>query len=429
MNEKERARLVVLSRVSEEKLTVAKAAGLMAVSERQAWRVYKRFTAKGAAGLVHGLRGKPSNRSSKKEVRERALLLYQASYAGFGPTLASEKLAEDQGLEVDHETLRRWLLSEKLWSRARKSRKHRRRRQRRSCFGEMVQMDGSHHDWFEGRGQRCVLMVMIDDATGRTYARFYAGETTEAAMDIFGRYARRYGLTLSLYVDRDSIYRCERKSISQEEALAGLPQPLTQFGRAMKELEVKLILANSPQAKGRVERMNGTLQDRLVKELRLARIGDIASANELLEKKFLGDLNRRFAIAPRERTDVHRPLPLKPKLSEILCIKERRAVSKDGCVSWESQVLEIDPRDRGRCGREVELRQKPGGVLDLMGRNDQRLRWSRRSGADEVKGPTMRRAIVNNKRWLPGPDHPWKATAPPRSDGQSPRKRLTVLMS
>jgi len=288
----------------------------------------------------------------------------------------------------------------------------------------MVQMDGSHHDWFEGRGQRCVLMVMIDDATGMTYARFHPAETTEAAMDIFGHYARRYGLPLSLYVDRDSIYRCQRRIINDDEALLGQRQPLTQFARAMKELEVKLILAHSPQAKGRVERMNGTLQDRLVKELRLAKIGDIASANELLEKKFLHDLNRRFAIAPRQQTDVHRSLPLKPKLSEVLCFKEKRAVSKDGCVSWEGQVLEIDPRDRGRCGKQVELRKKlgEGGAIELIGRNDRRLRWGRRrSGADPVNGQAIKRPIVNNKRWLPGPEHPWKATAPSRPDGPPPR--------
>jgi transposase-like protein len=447
MNEKERSRLVVLSRVASERMTIVKAAALMALSGRQAWRLYKRFAQHGAAGLVHGLRGRPSNRSSKKEVHARAIELYRIHYSGFGPTLAGEKLAEDHRLEVDHETLRRWLLKEKLWSRARKSRKHRRRRQRRSCLGEMVQMDGSHHDWFEGRGQRCVLMVMIDDATGRTYARFYPAETTEAAMDIFGRYARRHGLPLSLYVDRDSIYHCQRRIVNDDEALLGQRQPLTQFSRAMKELEVKLILANSPQAKGRVERMNGTLQDRLVKELRLAKVGEIASANELLERKFLSDLNRRFAIAPREQTDVHRSLAVRPKLSQVLCIKEKRAVSKDGCVSWKGQVLEVDPRDRWRCGKQVELRQMSGGAIELIGRNDHRLRWRRRSGAG-ANGQTIRRQIVNNKRWLPAADHPWKATAPPRPDGpprfvsrvslasaapqrdlHAKRKRLTVLMS
>jgi transposase-like protein len=421
MNEKERARLVVLSQVSSNRMTMVKAAALMALSERQAWRVYRRFAARGAAGLVHGLRGRPSNRSSsKQEVRDKAIELYRTRYGGFGPTLASEKLAEDHRIEVDHETLRRWLLKEKLWSRARKSRKHHRRRERRSCFGEMVQMDGSHHDWFEGRGKRCVLMVMIDDATGRTYARFYESETTAAAMDIFGRYSRRRGLPLSLYVDRDSIYRCERRSINDDEALLGQPQPLTQFARAMKELAVKLILANSPQAKGRVERMNGTLQDRLVKELRLAKVGDMASANELLEQKFLSDLNRRFAIEPREQTDVHRSPPIKPKLSEVLCVKEKRMVSKDGCVSWEGQMLEVDPRDRVRCGKQLEVRQMPDGTIALIGIGDQRLRW-RLGAAPEANGQAVKRVIVNNKGWIPGPDHPWKATAPPRPDGPPPR--------
>lgn len=419
MSETERSRLVVLSQVKLGRMTVSKACELMHLSVRQGRRVYKRFRESGARGLVHGLRGKPSNRSAKKEMRCKALDLYRRVYVDFGATLASEKLLEAHGIEVDHETLRRWLLREGLWSRQRRSGKHRRRRERKGCVGEMVQMDGSHHDWFEGRGERCVLMVMVDDATGQTYARFYESETTEAALDIFGRYVRGHGLPLSLYVDRDSIYRCERRAIDDAEALAGQRVPLTQFARAMKELNVKLILANSPQAKGRVERMNGTLQDRLVKELRLAQIGDIASANELLERRFLGELNRRFARAAREQANVHRALPPGRRLSETLCLKEKRSVSKDGCVSWAGQVLEVDPRDRCGCGREVEVRQMPlSGTIELIGRGGRRLRWHERSDSRGANGHAMkRRPIVNNRRWVPGPNHPWNATAPPRPGG------------
>jgi hypothetical protein len=196
---------------------------------------------------VHGLRGRPSNHARKISFKEKTLARYVERYSGFGATLAAEKL-NAEGLEVCRETLWRWLLAEGLLTRRMRRKVHRSRRERRSCLGEMVQMDGSHHDWFEGRGQWCVLMVMIDDATSRTYARFFPGETTAAVMQIFGGYVRKYGLMHSLYVDRDSIYRSDRQATVEEE-LRGQPAPATQFARAMAELNVELILANSPQAK------------------------------------------------------------------------------------------------------------------------------------------------------------------------------------
>ena len=240
----------------------------MGVTYRQAKRVWRRYRVEGDAGLVHRSRGRPSPRSKPSELRQRVLARYEERYGDFGPTLAAEYLA-GEGLGVDHETLRRWLIAEGTRKVRRRGQRHRAWRERKACFGMMVQLDGSHHDWFEGRRAQAVLMVMVDDATNQVWAQFSEAETTRASYDVLEGWVRQRGLPQSLYVDRDSIYRCEGVG-SVAEQLAG-QAPQTQFGRAMGQLGVELILANSPQAKGRVERMNGVLQDRLVKALRLGR--------------------------------------------------------------------------------------------------------------------------------------------------------------
>ncbi len=404
MSVKERRRLEVMAQVRDKRLPVAKASRLLGVSVRQGWRLCKRYKEHGDAGLVHGLRGKRSNHSVKASARETVLKLYREKYHDFGPTLACEKLEQD-GHRVGVKTLWRWLLQEGLWTRRRRRKAHRARRERRECLGELVQMDGSHHDWFEGRGPWCVLMVMIDDATGRTFARFFEGETTAAAMEVFGAYVRRHGLPHGLYVDRDSIYRSDRQATVEEE-LRG-QGPATQFGRAMKTLDVELILANSPQAKGRVERMNGTLQDRLVKEMRLAKIGDIASANALLARAFLPALNRRFMVKARVAADVHRKVPAGLKLDEVLCFQEKRRVSNDWCVRWRKRTLQLDRRHErmALAGREVLVREKLDGTVQLL-HQGHTLRWrelSERPPRAEPK-PT----VHNNRPWKPASEHPWR---------------------
>jgi Helix-turn-helix domain len=292
MSLKECIRLEALGRVKRGEVTVVEAAELAGLSLRQARRVWKRFKAEGDAGLIHKLRGRLSNRRLPVEVRDRVVKRHQEQYADFGATLACEKLA-DEGLVLSPDTLTALLKERGLWQRQRRRGRHRKRRERRACLGSLVQMDGSHHDWFEGRGVKCVLMVMIDDATNRTYARLYPAETTEAAFDVFGRWINRQGLPRSLYVDRHSIYRDEDH-----------PDRPTQFGRAMKDLSVELIQARSPQAKGRVERRNAVFQDRLVKEMRLRKINDLAGANALLEGKFLDELNGKYAVSPRREQDL-----------------------------------------------------------------------------------------------------------------------------
>ncbi len=262
MSQGARDRLKVLSLVVEGKRSQLEAARLLGLSTRQVRRLERRLAQEGDKGIVHRLRGRPSNRRRPQDLRKQAVEIFRREMPDFGALLASEKLAE-RGLVVPAGTLRDWLRTEGLLQPRRKRDKHRQRRERRECFGELVQSDGSHHDWLEGRGPRMVLVVMIDDATSKTMARFYPAETTEAYMDLLKRYLRKRGRMTAMYVDRDSIFRAEKKD-------SDYVQPtLTQFKRALNDLHIGLILANSPQAKGRVERFNKTAQDRLVKELRL----------------------------------------------------------------------------------------------------------------------------------------------------------------
>ena len=372
MSQKERTRLGIMREIKAGTMTLVAAAGVLRLGYRQMKRVWRRYQDKGDAGLVHRGRGRVSNRAKGKEVKQKILQRYGQRYGGFGPTLACEHLKADDGLEVDHETLRRWLLEQGRWNLQRRRQKHRQWRERKACFGELVQMDGSHHDWFEGRRGRAVLMVMIDDATSRTQARLFEEESTRAAFDIFESYTRKYGLPQSLYVDRDSIYKTTREP-SVEEQLAG-ERPLTQFGRAMKRLGVGLELANSPQAKGRVERRNGVFQDRLVKELRLAGINDLEAANRFLEERFLPQLNKRFCVAAAQEADVHRAKPR--DLKEALSWEEPRLVQQDWTVRWKSRYFQIAKEHEGLClaRKNIIVRELRCGAVQLVA-GLQRLRF------------------------------------------------------
>jgi transposase len=392
--------LEVFGQVRDGGLSVAAAAVILDVSERQAWRLKRRYVDEGDAGLVHRLRGRSSNRGTDPAVRTAVLELYRRKYLGWGPTLACEYLSKEDGREVSHDTLLRWLREEGLLGRLRKRGKHRSRRPRRERRGELVQMDGSWHDWFEGRGEWCCLMVLVDDATGWVFARFYDRETLAAAFDVFGRYAGSKGLPAALYVDRAGMYRPDPDN----------PVP-TQFGRAMKELGVELILANSPQAKGRVERMNGTLQDRLVKEMRLRGTAGIAAANRLLEGGFLDGLNEKFAVEPRrKRPDLHRAPAAGIKLDEVLCVHEERAVARDWCVQWRGRLLQIDARhaalDLPRPGRRVKVIEKLDGTL-LLRFGAEPLVWREVNGRP-AKPKAAKKPVTNNKPWKPAADHPFR---------------------
>lgn len=267
-------------------------------------------------------------------------------------------------------------------------------------------MDGSTHDWFEGRRGLCVLFVMIDDATGRVFCRFDESEDTASAFDLFGRYVRRHGLPVALYVDKDSIYRVNDPQAREHGQQMG-KMPLTQFGRAMKQVGVELICANSPQAKGRVERVNGTLQDRLVKALRLAGISTIEGANAFLEQQFLREHNRRFGQNAACGADVHRPVPPGLVLSEILCVQASRTVGRDWCVTYGRQVLQLDKRHEklALAGREITVLELACGQLRLMHRGH-RLRW--RAVPARPAPQAAPKPAATPTPWRPPADHPWR---------------------
>lgn len=394
MSAKERMRLDALSRVKRRELTVVEAAELMAVSLRQARRLWKRFKAEGDGGVVHRLRGRMSNHRICEELRDRIVRRHQERYRDFGPTLACEKLAEE-GFVIGPDTLVGILRERQLWQRQRKRARHRRCRERKEHFGRMVQMDGSHHDWFEGRGGWCVLMVMVDDATGRTYARFYPAETTVAAFDVFGRWVKAHGVPRSVYVDRHGIYRDEEH-----------PEKPTQFGRALRELETELILAKSPQAKGRVERKHRVFQDRLVKELRLRGISEMEQGNRLLEKMMLPEFNRRYGVKPVRWEDMHRVAP--GRVEEVLCIQEERVVGNDWCVRWKNRWLQIQAgvASAGLAGRKVVIKQLGEGRL-LVVRGEQSLAYKELSWRPSSSSKNSAELQINNRRWRPGADHPF----------------------
>jgi hypothetical protein len=339
MSQRDRDVLKVMSLVLSGKRTQAEAGRLLKRSTRQVRRLAKRLKRLGDGAVVHGLRGRPSNRRVDPEIRREALKLYRFKYIGFGPTLAAEKLEEDDKLKVTARSLRDWLLAEGLWQRQRRRDKHRRRRDRRCCFGEMAQADASAHDWLEGRGPMLTLVGMIDDATDRAALRFYEAETTEAYMDILRRWIEKHGRPASWYSDRHGIFRAEEK-------VAGYDQKqsvFTQFSRALRELDVELILAGSPQAKGRVERLWGTAQDRLVKELRLAKARTLEQANAVLEGRFTPWFNRRCTHKAASSNDAHRPLGKGLDLDAILSIQHKRVVANDYTIRLDNQVYQLLP--------------------------------------------------------------------------------------
>jgi transposase len=390
--------------VKTRELNQVQAAELLGVSYRQAKRIWRRYQDEGDAGLVHRLRGKPGLRCKAPALRAQVMARWaQERYADFGPTLLAEELAKE-GVVVDHDTLRRWMLATGKGTVRRRRQQHRQWRERKPCFGAMVQLDGSHHDWFEGRRAKCVLMVMVDDATNRMRARFSEEETTRASYDVLEGWVRQNGVPGSVYVDRDSIYRCEGEP-SVADQLAGKERQ-TQFGRAMSQLGVELILANSPQAKGRVERMNGVLQDRLVKALRLARINDLESANRFLEEKYHKEYDQRFERVPASPRDVHRDVPC--NLDEILSWEEERVVQKDWTAACEGKWYQVDRQHEALSlvGRKMVIRTLRDGRVQLAYRG-KKLKWKelperpqRNLGREPAK--------VRRVKSPPAANHPWR---------------------
>jgi len=402
MSRAERVRMSIVSKVVSKGLAIVAAAELMGVSYRQAKRIVGRYRKDGDAGLVHRGRGKQSGRTKPVALKDEVLKVFAERYRDFGPTLAAEKLA-GEGLVVDHETLRRWVLKAGMWEAKRKRAVHRQWRARKANFGAMVQLDGSHHDWMEGRREWCVLMVMVDDATNWTEARFFEEETTAASYDLMEVWITAHGMPQSLYVDRDSIYRCERAA-SVEEEVAGT-EPKTQFGRAMEELGVELILANSPQAKGRVERRHGLLQDRLVKEMRLAGIVDLEAANRFLKEKFLPSLNQRFVVEAANGVDVHGPR--RRDLGEVLSWEVERVVQRDWTVAWEGRWFQVEKEAGGvRSRSRIVVRKLKGGEVQLV-HQGRRLKWRELPHRPEREKEEPRK-VGRTRLARPSERHAWR---------------------
>lgn len=399
-SQRELKRLHIVQKAIEGTLKQTEAAEILSLSIRQTGRIMIRVREEGPQGVVHRSRGRESNRRLPQEVKDQVLGQYRQHYMGFGPTLAQEKLFERDGICISDETLRGWLIEAELWKKKRKGRQHRQWRPRKDRHGEMIQADGSHHDWFEGRGPACVFMGYIDDATGKVYGRFYEYEGTLPAMDSFRRYVRKYGIPVSLYMDKHSTYKATGEP-SIEEQLNGT-EPMSEFGRAMKELGVELIHAHSPQAKGRVERLFNTLQDRLVKEMRLRGISSIAEANEFL-KEYLPIYNRRFAKKAAHTENLHRPIPKGLNLHRVLCIKTERTVRNDYTIAHDRKLYQIEEAVKTK---KLMVEEYTDGSMALWCRA-QKVKFKQievkpQKPQKQSSGPGQRKASV------PAKDHPWR---------------------
>ena len=402
MSGEELRRIYIVKQVISRVITQKKAAELIGVSYRQTKRIVRRVREEGERGIIHRLRGRRGNRRISEEVKARVMALHRKKYGDFGPTLASEKLSELHGIEVSDETLRVWLRGEGKFKWQRKRKKHREWRQPKEHYGEMVQIDGSHHDWLEGRGPQLVLMAYVDDATGRAYARFYDYEGTMPGMDSFLRYVKRYGVPQSIYLDRHTTYKSTKKA-TIEEQLRG-EESMSQFERAMKELGVKVIHAYSAQAKGRIERKFGVFQDRLIKEMRLAGVENKGEANEFLEW-YLPECDERFGRVPAKEGDLHREPPSDEELLGILCIKEGRRVRNDGVVQYKSRFYQLEGVSRRVKGVIVE--ERIDGSVKIR-KNGSYLKYHQIPPELILKAKTRRKERKIQRRPKPSKDHPWR---------------------
>ena len=338
MSIKEANRLSVMRQIEKKILSMKKASEELGVTLRQTWRIWKCYRVEGETGLISKHRGKTSPNRIDSKLREEVIkILQREEYIGFGPTFAAEKLRERHGYYLSDETLRKWMIEEGLWeAKALKDRKIYQRRVRRSRFGELLQGDGSRHAWFEGRGEECTIVIFVDDATSRlTAGRFVPAETTVAYQQILEEHLGKYGRPIALYVDKHSIFRTSREN-------SGAKESETHFGRVLRELDIELICAHSPQAKGRVERANGVLQDRLIKEMRMRKISTIEEANQYLPT-FIEEYNQKFGKEPRDPEDAHRPMQEGDDLERLFARRTVRRLSKSLSFQYEGVFYQIIP--------------------------------------------------------------------------------------
>jgi transposase len=420
MSERELKRAAVLSRVSKAGWSLVQAAERMDLSYRQAKRLWKRYRAQGAKGLVHGNAGRASNRAKPRSLRRRVLGLVRKKYGGgvgerFGPTLAAEHLAEEDGIELGVETLRGWMLEEGWWSRDGRRRAHRQRRERKAHFGELVQLDGSFHDWLEGRGPGGCLMNMVDDATGTTLCRLGKEETIWAAVGVLRAWIERYGVPQALYTDWKNVYVREPNAGERRRGEV----PVTQFGRMCQALGIEIWAASSPQAKGRVERNHGTHQDRLVKKLRRKKIRTHAEANRYLGEEYGRQHNARYAQPAAAPPDLHLPSPGARKLAKIFRLETERVLSNDGVVQHENRLYQVERQSQHHAPAKSKVRvyEEEDGNLEICYRQ-QKLQ-GREIAARPVSAKRVRETPAKAtlppalpRKRKPGPRHPWRRGDP-----------------
>lgn len=419
MSEEEVRRAGVLKRVKGGELTQIEAAEMLGLSYRQLKRIYVRYCESGPKGLVHRSAGQPSNRARPAKERERILKIVRKEYGGgpgerFGPTLAAEHLEADHGIVVDAETLRRWMLAVGLWTKERKRKPYRQRRARRAHFGELVQMDGSFEKWLEERGPRGCLIHMVDDATSTSLGTFADEESTWAVADALRAWVTRYGVPRALYLDWKNVYHYAATAKQKEQGI----EPITQFGRMCRKLGIELIGANSPQAKGRVERGHGTHQDRLIKKMRLKKIRTYEEANRYLEETYLGEHNANYAVLPREAADYHLVLPPRLDLEQVFCLEEERKVSPDWVVQYGNRWLQIDREGQKvmvRSGATVVVREHRDSSVSVW-LNKTKLRWHELTERPKKATPALR-PKPKRAKWSPAANHPW------REDGRAGLRR------
>jgi len=429
MSTKELSRLEVMGRIQEKRMTQKEATKIIGVSERQVKRLWKRYREKGASGLVSRRRGKPSNNRMKAETVQAVVDWLHGSYADFGPTLACEKLVERHGLKLSVGSVRKIMIEEGLWKpkKARKVVAHQ-MRERRACYGELVQVDGSPYDWFEGRAAECTLLVFIDDATGQLgQLLFVESESFFSYCRATEGYLTRHGKPGAFYSDKHGVFRVNQPS-------AGSSDALTQFGRAMQELDIRIICANTPQAKGRVERVNQTLQDRLPKELRLRGISDWQAGNAFLPE-FIDDFNRRFAVQPRSSHDAHRPLTAQDNLARLFSWQETRILSKNLTLQFNKVVYQIQTERPSYAMRKAAVTvclDDQDNITILY--KDKSLNYTvfhqQAKQSEVVQSKHIDQALLNqSKAHKPAPNHPWKkgfATPLARSRDVPPRGDIST---
>ena len=418
MDTKERERLKVLSRLAEGGLSRRIAAQQLQVSERQLRRLVRIYEKEGDKGLISKHRGKQSNNQVEEQTKKNALELIRVNYSDFGPTLAHEKLKELHRIKISKSTIRLLMIENKIWQPRRgKVKKVHKCRQRRECFGELIQMDGSYHDWFEGRAPQCCLLVLIDDATSQlVLLKFVEWESVFNYFECIKEHLKVFGCPLAIYTDRHAIFETTRKTEKDYKD--------TQFHRAMNELGIELILALSPQAKGRVERVNGTLQDRLVKEMRLAGISSIEEANVFVED-FIKTHNQKFAKKPASPINAHKLIENEAHLDRILCLHHERKITRDLMVSWAGQSYQItEPNSKNRLGGRIVV------VLEDKNKNIKLFYHGKYLSFINFKEIVVNEKIIriNNFRKQrgghPSPQHPWKQWVP-HSDNREKKAYLS----